>query len=222
MMKRRVAGDSYVGGIVGGTLPNSTIENCRNACHVTGNGTARNEVHVGGIVGSRDGGAVHHAYNVGQVTTNGGVIAAGIVGRNATDSGVGNIYYLTGSAENGMGVDKNDDRNTDTMDLPLSDFANDTVLKEIINGRANNDPSNPWADKCGYLQAAVTIPSTGTNIGPAKNPYQKDENKKTDTKKTDGKTVKSGDTGDMGVAVYGAMALLSLTGGAWIVGKNRK
>lgn len=164
------------------------------------------------------------------------------------------------------------------------------------NGRANNDPSNPWADKCGYLQAAgktlplfkwmtadahthsygyqsdadqhwyacacgveqtreshdftwiidrqpgstttgskheqcrtygyqkaaVTIPSTGTNIGPAKNPYQKDENKKTDTKKTDGKTVKSGDTGDMGMALYGDMALLSLTGGAWIVGKNRK
>ena len=39
---------------------------------------------------------------------------------------------------------------------------------------------------------------------------------------TGGKTVKSQNTGDMGVALYGAMALLSLTGGAWIVGKKRR
>lgn len=36
------------------------------------------------------------------------------------------------------------------------------------------------------------------------------------------KTVKSGNTGDMGVMLYAGMALLSLTGGAWIVGKKRK
>ena len=39
---------------------------------------------------------------------------------------------------------------------------------------------------------------------------------------TGGKTVKSQNTGDAGVALYGAMALLSLTGGAWIVGKKRR
>lgn len=36
------------------------------------------------------------------------------------------------------------------------------------------------------------------------------------------KTVKSGNTGDMGVALYAGMALLSMTGGAWVVGKKRK
>ena len=36
------------------------------------------------------------------------------------------------------------------------------------------------------------------------------------------KTVKSGNTGDMGVMLYAGMALLSLTGGAWVVGKKRK
>ena len=46
--------------------------------------------------------------------------------------------------------------------------------------------------------------------------------KKDDTKKDDAKTVKSGQTGDPGVALYAATALLSLTGGAWIVGKKRK
>ena len=44
------------------------------------------------------------------------------------------------------------------------------------------------------------------------------------TGKTDknDKTVKSQNTGDMGVALYSAMALLSLTGGAWVVGKKRR
>ena len=45
-----------------------------------------------------------------------------------------------------------------------------------------------------------------------------------ETGKTDknDKTVQSVKTGDAGVALYGAMALLSLTGGAWVVGKKRK
>ena len=45
-----------------------------------------------------------------------------------------------------------------------------------------------------------------------------------ETGKTDknDKTVQSVKTGDAGVSLYGAMALLSLTGGAWIVGKKRR
>ena len=45
-----------------------------------------------------------------------------------------------------------------------------------------------------------------------------------ETGKTDknDKTVQSVKTGDAGVALYGAMALLSLTSGAWIVGKKRR
>lgn len=45
-----------------------------------------------------------------------------------------------------------------------------------------------------------------------------------ETGKTDknDKTVQSVKTGDAGVALYGAMALLSLAGGAWIVGKKRR
>ena len=58
---------------------------------------------------------------------------------------------------------------------------------------------------------------TGVTANPVKNPYQKD-----DGKKTDGKTIQSGKTGDSGVALYAAMALLSLTGGAWTVGRKRR
>lgn len=41
-----------------------------------------------------------------------------------------------------------------------------------------------------------------------------------DTSNT-GKTIKSQNTGDAGVALYAATALLSLTGTAWLTGKKR-
>ena len=46
--------------------------------------------------------------------------------------------------------------------------------------------------------------SSGSGSAPAKTPVQ------------------SVDTGDMGIALYAGMALLSLTGGAWVVNKKRK
>ena len=39
---------------------------------------------------------------------------------------------------------------------------------------------------------------------------------------TDKKQVKSGNTGDAGIALYMGLSLLSLTGGAWVAKKNRK
>lgn len=56
-------------------------------------------------------------------------------------------------------------------------------------------------------------------------PGNKPGNKPTtgsDTKKDDGKTVKSGKTGDAGIVLYAAMGLLSLTGGALVLGKKKK
>ena len=56
-------------------------------------------------------------------------------------------------------------------------------------------------------------------------PGNKPGNKPTtgsDTKKDDGKTVKSGQTGDAGIVLYAAMGLLSLTGGALVLGKKKK
>ena len=44
----------------------------------------------------------------------------------------------------------------------------------------------------------------------------------TDTKKDDGKTVKSGQTGDAGIVLYAAMGLVALTGGALVLGKKKK
>ena len=50
----------------------------------------------------------------------------------------------------------------------------------------------------------TTTGSSGSGSAPAKTPVQ------------------SVDTGDMGIALYAGMALLSLTGGAWVVNKKRK
>lgn len=289
------------GGIVG--WANGEVRDCYNVGAVSATGA---RTYAGGIAGYRgNGGEVWKAYNVGRVTNTGGVIAAGIAGGNAIGSGVGNIYYLAGSAENGMGVGANGDPNTDDLSLPLSDFANGKVLEEMIGGRGSDETGNPWADTCRYLAAAgKTLPvfkgqgdphdhafskatctslaacSCGVTTGaldPSNHPnlkhkpakaattfaegnieywycpdcgkYYKDakttqeigqkdtvtsrltsgtgggfpfSGKKDDGKKDDAKTVKSGQTGDPGVALYGAMALLSLTGGTWLVGKKRK
>ena len=75
----------------------------------------------------------------------------------------------------------------------------DSVLKTLTDAEA--------------AYAKLTKPGTkpGNNSGTS-----------SDTKKDDGKTVKSGQTGDAGIVLYAAMGLLSLTGGAWIVGKKKK
>ena len=73
-------------------------------------------------------------------------------------------------------------------------------------------------------QADTVIPKkTGNNTKPDNN-TKPGNNTSTgsDAKKDDGKTVKSGKTGDAGIVLYAAMGLLSLTGGAWIVGKRKK
>ena len=57
-------------------------------------------------------------------------------------------------------------------------------------------------DICGYVK-----PRTNNSTTPSQ---------PTDT------TTKSADTGDMGIALYAGMTVLSLTGGAWVINKKRK
>ena len=65
-------------------------------------------------------------------------------------------------------------------------------------------------------KAVNTTTPGGNNIGPAKNPYIKD------TTKTDGKTVKSGNTFDAGIALYAGLGFLALTGSAVAIFKQRR
>ena len=43
-----------------------------------------------------------------------------------------------------------------------------------------------------------------------------------DTADSTKKPAQSSRTGDAGIAIYAAMSLLSVTGGAWVIGKKRK
>lgn len=77
-------------------------------------------------------------------------------------------------------------------------------------------------DGCGYVtRVEVKNNTTGTTTGTnpnAKNPYEKNDT----TKKDDGKKVESGKTFDAGIALYVGLSVLSVTGGALVIGKKKE
>ena len=86
--------DNYVGGVVGQN--SGTVENCYNTSSVSG-GNA-----VGGVVGLNDSGIVENCYNTGTVTGTDDYVG-GVVGHNGINSSVTNCYFLSGTADNGIG-----------------------------------------------------------------------------------------------------------------------
>ena len=77
-----------------------------------------------------------------------------------------------------------------------------TACGKTVDKARHNYGTDRRCDTCDYVKPRPSTPPT---------PSQP-----TDT------TTKSPDTGDMGIALYAGMALLSLTGGAWVVNKKRK
>lgn len=75
---------------------------------------------------------------------------------------------------------------------------------------------------CGYVTRVEVKNTTGgttTGTNPnAKNPYEKNDT----TKKDDGKKVESGKTFDAGIALYVGLSVLSVTGGALVIGKKKE
>ena len=74
---------------------------------------------------------------------------------------------------------------------------------------------------CGYKRAAVEIPATG-NTGSGSGGSGSSGSSSGGSTTPAKKPVQSVDTGDMGIALYAGMTILSLTGGAWVVNKKRK
>ena len=77
-----------------------------------------------------------------------------------------------------------------------------TVCGETVDMAGHDYGTDRTCDTCGYVK-----PRTNNSTTPSQ---------PTDT------TTKSADTGDMGIALYAGMAVLSLTGGAWVANKKRK
>ncbi len=90
---------------------------------------------------------------------------------------------------------------------------------ETVNGKQYDVMS---CTTCGYVtRVEVKNNTTGTTTGTnpnAKNPYEKNDT----TKKDNGKTVKSGKTFDAGIALYVGLSVLSVTGGALVIGKKKE
>ena len=76
------------------------------------------------------------------------------------------------------------------------------TCKEKVDKALHDYGTDRRCDICGYVKPRPSNPPT---------PSQP-----TNT------TTKSPDTGDMGIALYAGMALLSLTGGAWMIGKKKE
>ena len=74
---------------------------------------------------------------------------------------------------------------------------------------------------CGYKRAAVEIPATG-NTGSGSGGSGSSGSSSGGSTTPAKKPVQSVDTGDMGIALYAGMTILSLTGGAWVANKKRK
>lgn len=95
---------------------------------------------------------------------------------------------------------------------------NFTTTTETINGKKYEVKTCD----CGYVtRVEVKNNTTGTTIGTnpnAKNPYEKNDT----TKKDNGKKVESGKTFDAGIALYVGLSVLSVTGGALVIGKKKE
>lgn len=98
------------------------------------------------------------------------------------------------------------------------------LVGEIINVNGDVTVTALWKDK-------VVTPDEKPNPDPTpdKNPNPNPDkpsggsgSKPSGTTATTTGTAKSADTGDAGIALYAALSLMSMTGGAWLVGKKRR
>ena len=163
------------GGIVG-YASNAAIENCSNHSSVSGG----NASIIGGIAGFSSSGAIIDCYNVGTISgINYAEASGGIVGNNSgtisncynvgtvsNDTSVGeivgdnsgtveNCYYVDDTSLNAVGRNQNEEGIIKTESKTAKEFANGTVLKALINGRA--DGQHPW-DSVSKEQDGMVLP----------------------------------------------------------------
>ena len=152
--------DSRVGGIVG-YVPSSSHMTIIRDCYHIGNVTGTTD--TGGICGWCMSGSISNCYQVGEVTAE--RYAGEIVGDYMMNE-PSNCYYLS-------------DTDTDPAAKTVAEFSDGTVLKLLINNRAESD--HPWADECKYLAAANRTLPVFTGQGDAHTHIQPSEWEATET-----------------------------------------
>lgn len=152
--------DSRVGGIVGYVPSSSHMTIIRDCYHI---GKVTGTTDTGGICGWCMSGSISNCYQVGEVTAE--RYAGEIVGDYMMDE-PSNCYYLS-------------DTDTDPAAKTVAEFSDGTVLKLLINNRAESD--HPWADECKYLAAANRTLPVFTGQGDAHTHIQPSEWEATET-----------------------------------------
>lgn len=152
--------DSRVGGIVGYVPSSSHMTIIRDCYHI---GKVTGTTDTGGICGWCMSGSISNCYQVGEVTAE--RYAGEIVGDYMMDE-PSNCYYLS-------------DTDTDPAAKTVAEFSDGTVLKLLINNRAESD--HPWADECKYLAAANRTLPIFTGQGDAHTHIQPSEWEATET-----------------------------------------
>ena len=152
-----------VGGVVG--YNSGTVKNCYNTGKVTGSADSSD---VGGVVGWNRGN-VKNCYNTGSVTSSGNPLVGdvgmvgGVVGLN--DSGtVTDCYFLTGTAEKGIGSDDSGDADPLTVEA----FKNHKSFTDWDFGTAD---TNTWTIHP-VLGRPVLNENREGGLGTDKSPYE--------------------------------------------------
>ena len=115
----------YAGGGVCGNNYNGTVTNCYNTGTVSGSG-----LNAGGVCGWNYNGTITNCYNTGAVS---GRNAGGVCGWN--NSTITNCYYLSGTAETGVGSDSG--TAADIEEKSQSQFSSGEVAWLLQNGQGD-------------------------------------------------------------------------------------
>lgn len=230
-----ISGINYAaasGGIVGSN--SGTISNCYNVGKVSGGD------HVGEIAGDNFG-TVENCYYLNATNNN-------AVGKNkgtiTSTKSMTAAQFADGTVLKLLKADRDDSpwdsvsKVWNGMVLPGFTWQNNNHTHNWGAWTSNGDGTHSRACACGVTETAKCSGGTATRTARAVcqvcgQPYDQLASGGGIRRQPTGgsgaantsdttKTVKSGNTGDMGVALYAGMALLSLTGGAWVVGKKRK
>ena len=117
------------------------------------------------------------------------------------------------------------DREKGTISIVVQEVGATTIkLGQMEEGDCLHDFVGPLgiaSELEGYKRAAVEIPATG-NTGSGSGGSGSSGSSSGGSTTPAKKPVQSVDTGDMGIALYAGMTILSLTGGAWVANKKRK
>ena len=137
--------DNYVGGVVGQN--SGTVENCYNTSSVSG-GNA-----VGGVVGLNDSGIVENCYNTGTVTGTDDYVG-GVVGHNGINSSVTNCYFLSGTADNGIGGGSGTSSNVEAR---TDDAFHSGEVAYLLEQNVENSEKPVWGQS--NLTATTSLPT---------------------------------------------------------------